>query len=126
VIARLSALATGTGNARRVLIGAGVLFLLAAAFGAPVTTILKSSNSDFQDRKAENQQVEKAIERATGQRAAYGVAGGGGGAGGVGASAAGRRGRKMRTKSPDQSTWLRAGFLLRTELFARPAPLRGA
>jgi uncharacterized membrane protein YdfJ with MMPL/SSD domain len=74
LIARLSSLATGTGNARRVLIGAGILFLLAAAFGAPVTTILKSSNSDFQDRKAENQQVEKTIERATGQRAAYGVA----------------------------------------------------
>jgi uncharacterized membrane protein YdfJ with MMPL/SSD domain len=74
VIARLSSLATGAGNARRVLIGAGILFLLAAAFGAPVTTILKSSNSDFQDRKAENQRVEKAIERATGQRAAYGVA----------------------------------------------------
>jgi uncharacterized membrane protein YdfJ with MMPL/SSD domain len=74
MIAWLSSLATGAGNARRVLIGAGVLFLLAAAFGAPVTTILKSSNSDFQDRKAENQRVEKAIERATGQRAAYGVA----------------------------------------------------
>ena len=74
MIARLSSLATGAGNARRVLIGAGILFLLAAAFGAPVTTILKSSNSDFQDRKAENQQVEKTIERATGQRAAYGVA----------------------------------------------------
>ncbi len=74
MIARLSSLATGAANARRVLIGAGILFLLAAAFGAPVTTILKSSNSDFQDRKAENQQVEKTIERATGQRAAYGVA----------------------------------------------------
>jgi uncharacterized membrane protein YdfJ with MMPL/SSD domain len=74
VIARLSALATGAGNARRVLIGAGVAFLLAAAFGAPVTTILKSSNTDFQNPAAENQQVEKTIERATGQRAAFGVA----------------------------------------------------
>ena len=74
MIARLSALATGTSNARRVLIGAGVLFLLAAAFGAPVTRILKSSNKDFQNPGAENQQVEKTIERATGQRAAYGVA----------------------------------------------------
>jgi RND superfamily putative drug exporter len=74
VIARLSALATGAGNARRVLIGAGVAFLLAAAFGAPVTTILKSSNTDFQNPTAENQQVEKTIERATGQRAAFGVA----------------------------------------------------
>ena len=74
MIARLSALATGTGNARRVLIGAGVAFLIAAAFGAPVTTILKSSNTDFQNPTAENQQVEKTIERATGQRAAFGVA----------------------------------------------------
>ncbi len=74
MIARLSSLATGAGNARRVLIAAGVLFLLAAAFGAPVTTILKSSNTDFQNPSAENQRVEKAIARATGQRAAYGVA----------------------------------------------------
>ena len=74
MIARFSALATGAGNARRVLIGAGLLFLVAAAFGVPVTTILKSSNSDFQDPHAENQRVAAAIERATGQRAAYGVA----------------------------------------------------
>jgi hypothetical protein len=74
MIGRLSALATRAGNARRVLIGAGVLFLLAAAFGVPVTTILKSSNTDFQDPHAENQRVEKAIERATGQRAYFGVA----------------------------------------------------
>jgi len=74
VIARLASLATGAGSARRVLIGAGVLFLLAAAFGAPVTTILKSSNTDFQNPSAENQRVEKTIERATGQRAAFGVA----------------------------------------------------
>ena len=74
MIARLSALATGAGNARRVLIGRASLFLLAAAFGAPVTTILKSSNTDFQNPNAENQRVEKTIERATGQRAAYGVA----------------------------------------------------
>jgi RND superfamily putative drug exporter len=72
MIARLSALAAG--HARRVLLGAGVLFLLAAAFGVPVTTILKSANTDFQDRNAENQRVAAAIERATGQRAAYGVA----------------------------------------------------
>jgi uncharacterized membrane protein YdfJ with MMPL/SSD domain len=63
-----------TTRTRRILVIAGLVFVVAAAFGAPVTTILKSSNSDFQDRKAENQRVEKAIERATGQRAAYGVA----------------------------------------------------
>ena len=74
MIARLIALATRPGNARRVLIGAGVTFLVAAAFGGPVTTILKSSNTDFQNPQAENQRVNKAIERATGQRAGYGVA----------------------------------------------------
>ncbi len=61
-------------RARRVLIGAGVLFLLAAAFGAPVVSILKSESSDFQDPAAQNQQVLRAIERATGQSAYYGVA----------------------------------------------------
>jgi uncharacterized membrane protein YdfJ with MMPL/SSD domain len=74
VIARLSALAAGAGNARRVLLGAGVLFLVAAAFGAPVTTILKSSSKDFQDPHAENLRSATAIERATGQRADFGVA----------------------------------------------------
>ena len=68
MIARLSSLATGAGNARRVLIGAGVLFLLAAAFGAPVTTILKSSNSDFQNRESREPAGQK--NDRTGDRAA--------------------------------------------------------
>ena len=59
---------------RRVLIGAGVLFLVAAAFGLPVVSILKSESSDFQDPAAQNQQVLRAIERATGQSANLGVA----------------------------------------------------
>ena len=74
MIARLSALATHPGNTRRVLIGAGVAFLVAAAFGVPVTTILKSSNTDFQNPQAENQRVNAAIEHATGQSPYYGVA----------------------------------------------------
>ena len=74
MIARLSSLATGAGNARRVLIGAGVVFLIAAAIGAPIVTILKSESSDFQNPNAENQQVLRAIEHATGQSAYYGVA----------------------------------------------------
>ena len=73
MIARLIALATRAGNTRRVLLGAGVLFLVAAAFGVPVTTILKSSNKDFQNPSAESERVEKAIERATGQRSYFGV-----------------------------------------------------
>jgi uncharacterized membrane protein YdfJ with MMPL/SSD domain len=59
---------------RRVLLTAGVVFLLAAALGAPVVSILKSESSDFQDPHAQNQQVLRAIERATGQSATYGVA----------------------------------------------------
>ena len=74
MIPRLSALAAGAGNTRRVLLGAGVLFLVAAVFGVPVTTILKSSSKDFQDPHAENLRADTAIERATGQRADFGVA----------------------------------------------------
>jgi uncharacterized membrane protein YdfJ with MMPL/SSD domain len=72
MINRLTRLATE--RTRRVLLIAGAVFLLAAAFGAPVVTILKSENSEFQDRNAQNQQVLRAIERATGQSAEYGVA----------------------------------------------------
>jgi uncharacterized membrane protein YdfJ with MMPL/SSD domain len=74
LIARLSSLATGAGNARRVLIVAGVVFLLTAALGAPVVSILKSEFSEFQAHSAQNQEVLRAIKRATGQSAEYGVA----------------------------------------------------
>jgi uncharacterized membrane protein YdfJ with MMPL/SSD domain len=50
------------------------VFLLAAAVGLPVLTILKSENSEFQAHSAQNQQVLRAIEHATGQSAEYGVA----------------------------------------------------
>jgi uncharacterized membrane protein YdfJ with MMPL/SSD domain len=72
VIDRLARLASE--RTRRVLLIAGVVFLLAAALGAPVVTILKSENSEFQDRNAQNQQVLRAIQRATGQSAEDGVA----------------------------------------------------
>jgi RND superfamily putative drug exporter len=71
MIDRLSALAIV--HRRRVLAVAGLVFLLAAALGGPVVGILKSENSDFQDPAAQNQQVLRAIERATGQTATYGV-----------------------------------------------------
>ncbi len=74
MIARLISLATRPANTRRVLIGAGILFLVAAAIGAPIVTLLKSESSDFQNPNAENQQVLHAIEHATGQSAYYGVA----------------------------------------------------
>jgi len=72
MIARLADLAVV--HSRRTLLIAGAVFLLAAALGGPVVSILKSENSDFQDPKAQNQQVLKAIEHATGQSATYGLA----------------------------------------------------
>jgi uncharacterized membrane protein YdfJ with MMPL/SSD domain len=72
VIARLADLAVL--HSRRTLLVAGAVFMLAAAFGGPVVSILKSQNSDFQDPKAQNQQVLREIERATGQTATFGLA----------------------------------------------------
>jgi uncharacterized membrane protein YdfJ with MMPL/SSD domain len=63
-----------TERTRRILLVAGAVFLLAAALGAPIVTLLKSESSEFQASSAQNQQVLRAIERATGQSAAYGVA----------------------------------------------------
>ncbi|HWX88293.1 MAG TPA: MMPL family transporter [Solirubrobacteraceae bacterium] len=71
MIARLADLAVA--HSRRTLLIAGAVFLLAAALGGPVVSILKSQSSDFQDPKAPNQQVLRAIERATGQTATYGL-----------------------------------------------------
>ncbi len=61
------------GRSRRILIVAGLVFLLAAALGGPVVSILKSENSDFQDPASQNQQVLKTIEHATGQTATFGL-----------------------------------------------------
>jgi uncharacterized membrane protein YdfJ with MMPL/SSD domain len=63
-----------TERTRRILLIAGAVFLLAAAVGVPVVTILKSESSDFQDPQAQNQQVLRTVEHATGQSAYYGVA----------------------------------------------------
>ncbi|MGA8364422.1 MAG: MMPL family transporter, partial [Solirubrobacteraceae bacterium] len=63
-----------TERTRRILLIAGAVFLLAAVIGVPVVTILKSESSDFQDPQAQNQQVLRAVEHATGQSAYYGVA----------------------------------------------------
>jgi uncharacterized membrane protein YdfJ with MMPL/SSD domain len=59
---------------RYVLVAAGAVFLLAAMFGIPVVSRLKSVSADFQDPHAENQEVLRTIERATGQAPYYGVA----------------------------------------------------
>jgi uncharacterized membrane protein YdfJ with MMPL/SSD domain len=61
-------------HTRRILLIAGAVFLLAAVIGIPVVTILKSESSDFQDPNAQNQQVLRTVEHATGQAAYYGVA----------------------------------------------------
>jgi uncharacterized membrane protein YdfJ with MMPL/SSD domain len=71
MIDRLARLATE--RTRRVLLLAGAVFLVAAAVGAPVVSILKSENSEFQAHNAQNQQVLRAIEHATGQSPEYGV-----------------------------------------------------
>jgi RND superfamily putative drug exporter len=71
VISKLADLAVT--RSRRILIVSGIVFLVAAAVGGPVISILKSENSDFQDPASQNQQVLKAIEHATGQTATYGV-----------------------------------------------------
>ena len=72
MIDQLARLATE--RTRRILLIAGAVFVLAAAIGVPVVTILKSESSDFQDPHAQNQQVLREIEHATGQSAYYGVA----------------------------------------------------
>lgn len=72
MIERCARLATQ--RTRRILLIAGAVFLLAAVLGGPVVTILKSDSSDFQDPNAQNQQVLRTVEHATGQVANYGVA----------------------------------------------------
>jgi uncharacterized membrane protein YdfJ with MMPL/SSD domain len=72
MIARLSELSAR--HTRRVLVSAGIVFLLASALGVPVVSILKTESSDFQDPAAQNQQVSRLIERVTGQSATLGVA----------------------------------------------------
>jgi RND superfamily putative drug exporter len=72
MIERLANLVTM--RVRPVLILAGVTFVLAAAFGVPLVSSLKSRSSDFQDPKAQNQVLLHEVEAATHQTADYGVA----------------------------------------------------
>ncbi|HEY7829203.1 MAG TPA: MMPL family transporter [Solirubrobacteraceae bacterium] len=69
---RLTALATG--HPRRVLTLAGIVFLLAAALGTPVTSVLKGRSNDFHDLHDQSLRTKAAIQRATGQSPDYGVA----------------------------------------------------
>ena len=72
VIKRLTALAIG--RPRRVLAGAGVLFVIAAVIGVPVTGMLGSSSQDFEDPASQYERTNAAIQAATGQNPYYNVA----------------------------------------------------
>jgi uncharacterized membrane protein YdfJ with MMPL/SSD domain len=63
-----------TGHPRRVLVLAGIVFLLAAALGGPVAGVLKGRSQDFHDPHDQSLQTKAAIQRATGQSPDYGVA----------------------------------------------------
>ena len=65
MLGRLTKLATD--RPRRVLVAAGVLFVVAAAIGLPVTGILGSSSKDFQNPASEEERADAAITAATGQ-----------------------------------------------------------
>ncbi len=69
---RLTGLATG--HPRRVLVIAGIVFLLAAGLGGPVAGVLKGHSQDFHDPHDQSLQTKAAIQRATGQSPDYGVA----------------------------------------------------
>jgi uncharacterized membrane protein YdfJ with MMPL/SSD domain len=59
---------------RRVLAGAGVLFVIAAALGTPVTGTLGSSAQDFEDPASQYERTNAAIQAATGQNPYYNLA----------------------------------------------------
>jgi uncharacterized membrane protein YdfJ with MMPL/SSD domain len=68
---RLSGLAVS--HSRRVLIAAGVLFVIAAVLGVPVTGTLGSSSEDFQDPASQYERTNATITAATGQSPYYNV-----------------------------------------------------
>jgi len=63
-----------TDRPRRVLAVAGVLFVVAAAIGLPVTGMLGSSAQDFEDPASQYERTNAAIQAATGQNPYYNVA----------------------------------------------------
>jgi RND superfamily putative drug exporter len=63
-----------TDRPRRVLVMAGVLFVVAAAIGLPVTGMLGSSAQDFEDPGSQYERTNAAIQAATGQNPYYNVA----------------------------------------------------
>jgi uncharacterized membrane protein YdfJ with MMPL/SSD domain len=71
VIRRFTTLAN---RPRRVLVGAGVLFAIAAVIGVPVTRMLGSPSQDFEDPASQYERTNAAIQAATGQNPYYNVA----------------------------------------------------
>jgi uncharacterized membrane protein YdfJ with MMPL/SSD domain len=65
VFGRLTTFATN--RPRRVLVAAGVVFVVAAVLGVPVTGMLGSSPEDFQDPASQYERTNAAISAATGQ-----------------------------------------------------------
>ncbi len=61
-------------RARRVLVAAAVLFVIAAVLGVPVTGTLGSSAQDFEDPASQYERTNAAIQAATGQNPYYNVA----------------------------------------------------
>jgi uncharacterized membrane protein YdfJ with MMPL/SSD domain len=72
VIGRIAKLAVT--RPRRVLAAAGVLFVIAAALGTPVTGMLGSSVQDFENPASQYERTNAAIQAATGQNPYYNVA----------------------------------------------------
>ncbi|HEY4811420.1 MAG TPA: MMPL family transporter [Solirubrobacteraceae bacterium] len=72
MIERLIRLATT--HTRNALVAAGLLFVLAAVLGAPVTGTLGSSAQDFEDPASQYERTNAAITAATGQSAYYNLA----------------------------------------------------
>jgi putative drug exporter of the RND superfamily len=72
VIRRFTMLALA--RPRRVLVGAGVLFVIAVVLGTPVTGMLGSSAQDFEDPASQYERTNAAIQAATRQNPYYNVA----------------------------------------------------
>ncbi len=72
MIKRFTTLATS--RPRRVLAAAGVLFVIAAVLGVPVTKMLGSNGEDFQDPGSQYERTNDAIKAATGQSPYFDVA----------------------------------------------------
>lgn len=63
-----------TGKPKRVLVAAGVVFVVAVLLGAPVTGMLGSSSKDYQDPASQYERANAAIRAATKQQPLYNVA----------------------------------------------------